>query len=82
MTHEELADKCLVALVAHVLEHQDRTLIGITYEDLARRINFFDKHGQPQPRLGKALSKMGHMLEKIEAMFPERIPHIQALEAV
>lgn len=82
MTHEELAEKCLVALVGHVLAHQDKTLVGITYEELARRIGFLDKHGQPQPRLGKVLGKMGHSLEPVEAMFPEGIPHIQALVVV
>jgi hypothetical protein len=82
MTHQELAEKCLGALVDHVLSHQDRTLVGITYEELARRIGFFDKHGQPQPRLGKVLGRMGHMLETIEASFPEGIPHIQALVVV
>ena len=82
MTHEELADKCLTALVAHVLAHQDRTLVGVTYEELARRIGFMDKNGQPQPRLGKVLGKMGHVLETIEPRFPEGIPHIQALVVV
>lgn len=82
MTHEELAEKCLTALVAHVLAHQDRTLVGITYEELARCIGFIDKNGQPQPRLGKVLGKMGHMLETIEPRFPEGIPHIQALVVV
>lgn len=79
MTHEELAAKCLAALVGHVLAHQDRTLVGITYEELASRIGFLDKHGQPQSRLGKVLGKMGHNLEPIEGMFPEGVPHIQAL---
>lgn len=82
MTHEELAEKCLTALVIHVLSHQDRTLVGITYEELARRIGFMDKNGQPQPRLGKVLGKMGHMLETIEPCFPEGIPHIQSLVVV
>ena len=82
MTHEELAAKCLVELVKHVLAHQNRTLVGITYEELARRIGFLNKHGEPQSRLGKVLGKMGHELETIEAAVPEGIPHIQALVVV
>lgn len=82
MTNEELAKKCVVELVNHVLAHQDRTLVGITYEDLARRIGFLNKHGEPHPRLGKVLGKMGHKLETVEAAFPEDIPHIQALVVV
>jgi hypothetical protein len=79
MTHEELAERCLVALVSHVLAHQDRPLVGLTYEELARRIGFLDKNGDPQARLGKVLGKMGHKLEAIEVTFPEGIPHIQSL---
>ncbi len=79
MTHEELAGRCLVELVNHVLAHQGRTLVGITYEDLARRIGFLNKNRDPHPRLGKVLGKMGHKLENIEGVFPEGIPHIQAL---
>jgi hypothetical protein len=79
MTTDELAKKCLVKLVARVLAYEGKTLTGITYEDLAREIEFFDKHGEPQPRLGKALGKMGHLLDDIDLGWPERIPHIQAL---
>jgi hypothetical protein len=82
MTMDELARKCLFRLVEHVLAHQGRTLTGITYEDLARRIGFFNKHGAPQPRIGKALGKMGHLLESIDLGWKERIPHIQALVVV
>ena len=79
MTHEELAKNCLIELVKHVLSHQGRTLEGITYERLADRMGFLNKHGKPQPRLGKVLAKMGHNLEQIEETFPEGIPRIQAL---
>lgn len=82
MTQDELAEKCLVKLVKHVLAHQNRTLVGITYEELARRIGFFDKNGDPQPRLGKVLGRMGHMLERAQPAFQEPIPHIQALVVV
>ena len=70
MTHEELAKNCLIELVKHVLSHQGRTLEGITYERLADRMGFLNKHGKPQPRLGKVLAKMGHNLEPIEETFP------------
>jgi len=82
MKLEELAERCLVELVRHVLAHQDRPLIGITYKELALRIGFLNKNEQPQPRIGKALGKMGHNLERIERNFPEGIPHIQALVVV
>jgi hypothetical protein len=79
MTREELAAKCIVELVKHVFAHQGRTLNGLTYEKLSCSIGFLNKHGEPQPRLGKILGKMGRNLESIEAAFPEGIPHIQAL---
>ncbi len=82
MTHDELVPKCLVELVKHVLAHQDRTLTGITYEELARRIGYLDKHHDPHPRLGKVLGKMGHTLERAQPAFQESIPHIQALVVV
>ena len=82
MNHAELAKKCLVELVKHVFTHQSRAVDGITYEELARRIGFLNKHGKPQSRIGKVLGKMGHDLETIEEAFPEGIPHIQALVVV
>lgn len=82
MKHDELANKCLVELVRHVLAHQDRTLDGITYQELARRIEFLNKHNEPHPRLGSVLGKMGRDLQSIDADFPEGIPHIQALVVV
>lgn len=82
MTRDELARRCLVKLVARVLAHQSRTLTGITYEDLAREIGFFNKHGEPQSRLGQALATMGHLLEGVDLGWEERIPLIQALVVV
>lgn len=82
MTHEQLADKCLVALVRHVLAHQGKILAGITYQELARRIDFLNKNGDPHPRLGSVLGKMGHKLETVGTEFPEGIPDIQALVVV
>jgi hypothetical protein len=79
MTRQELADKCLVELVRHVLASQGCTLTGITYEELARRIQSFNKHGEPHPRLGAVLGVMGHLLEAIQPDWQEPIPHIQAL---
>lgn len=79
MTLQELAKKCLVELVRHVLTSQGTSLTGITYEELARRIESFNKHGQPHPRLGAVLGVMGHMLEDIQPNWQEPIPHIQAL---
>lgn len=82
MTTQEASVKCLVELVKHVLAHQGKTLTGITYEELARRIGFFNKHQKPHPRLGKILGKMGHLLETVDLGWQEDIPALQALVVV
>ena len=79
MTREEQAKKCLVALVGHVLSHENQIPAGITYQDLALQIGLLNKHGDPHPRLGAALGFMGHFLESAQPHFREEIPHIQAL---
>jgi len=82
MTTQEASIKCLVELVKHVLAHQGKTLTGITYEELAQRIGFFNKHQKPHPRLGKILGKMGHLLETVDLGWQESIPALQALVVV
>lgn len=82
MTTLEASVKCLDELAKHVLAHQGKTLTGITYEELAQRIGFFNKHQKPHPRLGKILGKMGHLLETVDLGWQEEIPALQALVVV
>ena len=79
MTTDELGEKCLVELVRYVSSYQGKILVGITYQDLARRIGFFNKNNDPHCRLGASLGKMGHLLERVDLGWNEEIPHLQAL---
>ena len=77
---EDYARSCLVNLIKHVFEHRGGLIDGLTYRELAKRINRLNKHGLGHPRgMGALLGKMGHMLEGIEGSWGEPIPHLQSL---
>lgn len=80
MNQLDAARASLRALVKHVYETAG-PLAGITYSELAYRIDRLNKHGEAHPRMGKALGIMGHLLEDVESApaWTDPIPHIQSL---
>lgn len=76
---EQLARKCLVEVVKHVLEYQGKPLLPLTYQELAARIGLFNRHGEVHPRLGRTLGIMGHLLEEVDLGPKVEVPELQAL---
>ena len=77
---DQWAKDSLKHLVAHVLAHQDGLIEAVTYQELARRIDKLDKHGEVYARgMGTVLGRMGHLLKGLEGQWGEPIPHIQSL---
>ena len=75
-----LADSCLFELVKYVFEQASGPLTGITYQDLAGRIDRLNKHGDGHGHgMGRLLGEMGHLLQNMEGDWGEPIPHIQSL---
>ena len=79
-TNEQQARSSLSQLVAHVYQHQNGPISGLTYQQLASRIGRLNKHKKAHARgMGNVLGKMGHLLQGLEGAWGEPIPHIQSL---
>lgn len=80
---QEQAHACLRELIKHVFEHSVEDLDGLTYQELARRIDRLNKHGQGHGHgIGAVLGIMGHLLQNLEGGWTEwgeSVPHIQSL---
>jgi hypothetical protein len=81
MTQEEYAGQCLVKLVEHVFQHRDGLIDGISYQDLATRIDRKNRHGVGHARgMGRILGKMGRKLKEVAIDdWGKEIPHLQSL---
>lgn len=77
---EKQAQESLRKLVEYVFTHPNGSISGMSYQELARRINRFDKNGKPQAHgMGKVLGNMGNLLKKLERKWDRPIPKIQSL---
>ena len=79
MIAEIIAMRLLTELVKHVLAHQGKTLTGITYQELARRIALLNKHGEPHCRFNRSLSIMGRWIGDADVGESEKPPSLSAL---
>jgi hypothetical protein len=77
---EKQASDSLVRLVEHVFTHRDGPITGITYEELAARIGRLTWKGVGHAHgMGNVLGIMGRMLQGLEGVWGEQIPHLQSL---
>lgn len=79
-TVQKMAEQCLLRLVEYVFAHRTSSILGITYQDLATRIEKVNKDGIGVGLgMGKVLGEMGHMLKDLEDDWGSPIPYIQSL---
>jgi len=80
-TNEQQARSSLSQLVAHVYQHQNGPISGLTYQQLASRIGRLNKHNKPWAHgMGDVLGKLGHLLQGLdEGAWGEPTPCIQSL---
>ncbi|MBI3822831.1 MAG: hypothetical protein HY289_09155 [Planctomycetes bacterium] len=78
-TEVEYALDSLSKLVEYVFEHRQGPIPPLTYQKLAARIGKLNRLGDPHPRMGRILGKMGHMFDGLVGDWGEGIPHIQSL---
>ena len=80
MNSQSEPERSLAELVKHVFKHSSDSLEGITYQELAGRIDRLNKHGIGHGHgMGDVLGKMGHLLQDLSGEWGESIPHIQSL---
>lgn len=68
---EHLARIALRTLVEHVQQQTDGHLTTMTYKELAVRIGWFNKNGDPHPRLGGVLGRVTELIEEATADWPD-----------
>lgn len=78
-TEDEYARDSLSKLVEHVFAHRQGPIPPLTYKKLAGQIGRLNKHGEPHPRMGRILGKMGHLFDGLDGDWGEGIPYIQSL---
>ena len=66
MNSQSEPERSLAELVKHVFKHSSDSLEGITYQELAGRIDRLNKHGIGHGHgMGDVLGKMGHLLQDL-----------------
>ena len=76
----QYARKSIRALIQHVYNNMGNELTGVTYQELAKRIDRLDKHGRGRGLgMGSVLGRMGRLLQDLEVKWGEPIPHIHSL---
>jgi hypothetical protein len=68
---EHWARVALPMLVEHVQKQTDGELARLTYKELAERIGWFNKNGDPHWRLGGVLGRVTVLIETATAGWPE-----------
>lgn len=68
---EQWARIALPTLVEHVQQQTDGELIRMTYKELAERIGWFNKNGDPHWRLGSMLGRVTAIVDAATAAWPE-----------
>ena len=68
---EYWARVALPTLVEHVQQQTDGQMTRITYKELAERIGWFNKNGDPHWRLGSMLGRVTEIIEDATAGWPE-----------
>lgn len=78
LSNEDYALACIPVLVEHVLRQTDEVMQTLTYEEVARRLERFNKHNQPAARgLGDILGRAMQHIDSATA--PNTAPYLTTI---